>query len=70
VSLLIKAFRKKNNLTQAELGVILGVSTNCITQWETGVRCPSISKLCEIAQLFGCSLDDLVGNSDTDKRGD
>lgn len=32
----IKYLRKKNGLTQTELGVKLGVKTNAVSKWECG----------------------------------
>lgn len=61
----IKEFRKQNKLSRIELSIILGVAQNTVAQWETGVRSPSIAKLCELSELFGCTLDELVDKAET-----
>ena len=53
--------RKKNNLTQQELGDILGVSYQTISKWENGVAYPDISVLPQISSYFGVSVDVLLG---------
>lgn len=37
----IKQFRKDNKLSRRALGELLGVTGNCINQWERGLRKPS-----------------------------
>ena len=58
--LAIYEYRLKNNLTQAELAKILGVTPNCITQWESGTRKPNIVKLKKLANILKCTADDLL----------
>lgn len=60
----ISEYRKRNDLTQAELSELLGVSTSCVAQWENGTRTPNIRKLQELAKLFGCTVDDLIVEND------
>jgi DNA-binding transcriptional regulator YiaG len=37
----IEEFRKDHSLTRKALGELLGVTVNCIYQWERGLRQPS-----------------------------
>ena len=53
--------RKKNNLTQQELGDILNVSYQTISKWENSVVFPDISVLPQISSYFGVSVDALLG---------
>lgn len=53
--------RKKNHLTQQELGDVLNVSYQTISKWENGVVFPDISVLPEISRYFGISVDALLG---------
>ena len=60
----IKDFREKNNMTQAELAEKLCVSDKTISKWETGKGYPDISLLDPIAKTFGISITELLsGNS-------
>ncbi len=61
---IIKDFREKNNMTQAELADKLCVSDKAISKWETGKGYPDISLLVPIAETFGISITELLsGNS-------
>ena len=53
-------YRQKNSLTQADLAQKLGVTSNCISQWENGQRKPNIVQLKRLANLLNCSTDDLL----------
>lgn len=53
--------RKKQNLTQQELGEILNVSYQTISKWETGATSPDLSMLPHISAYFGVTVDALLG---------
>ena len=57
----IKYYRKKLGLTQVELAEKLNVSQSTITSWENGNRRPDLDFLPVLAQIFGISIDDLLG---------
>lgn len=59
----IRLLRLQNNMTQEELGRKIGVKYNTIASYERGDNLPSIHKLIAIADVFGISLDELVGRS-------
>lgn len=56
----ISKLRKEKELTQEELGDILGVSSKTISKWECGNSIPDISILKEISKYFKISIEDLV----------
>lgn len=57
----IARHRKENNMTQMELADLMGISFQAVSNWERGLSMPDISKLPELAQLFGVSIDELLG---------
>lgn len=57
----IKKYRLDNGLTQEELAKALHSSQNTISNYENGIRTPTVKKLIAIATLFGCSVSDLIG---------
>lgn len=61
IQLKLAELRKKNNLTQQELGDILSVSYQTISKWENGIVSPDISFLPQISAYFGVSVDALLG---------
>ena len=52
--------RKEHGLTQEALAKQLDVKQNTVSQWETGVRNPSLPMLLRIAEILNCSVNDLV----------
>lgn len=60
VSKKIVAMRKERNMTQTELADRMGVSFQAVSNWERGNSMPDISKLPQLAEVFGCSLEDLL----------
>lgn len=63
----LSKLRKENNYTQEQLADVLGVSRQAISKWESGITYPETDKLIRISELFDCSLDYLL--RDTEERG-
>lgn len=59
----IRRYRNQKNMTQLELADCMGVSYQAVSNWERGNSMPDISKLGELSERIGCSLDELLGNS-------
>ncbi|MBQ7962390.1 MAG: helix-turn-helix transcriptional regulator [Clostridia bacterium] len=57
----LKELRIAQNLNQVALGKILGVSKQCISNWENNNIQPSIDMLMKIAEYFGVTTDYLLG---------
>ena len=60
-------YRKAANLTQAELAERINYSDKSISKWESGNGVPDVYTLVQLADLFGVTLDALVG-ADTPKQ--
>lgn len=59
----IKNLRKERQLTQHDVGQILGVSDMSVRNWENGSKAPSANSLAAIAKLYEVSSDYLLGIS-------
>jgi len=57
----IRNMRKQQNMRQEQLAEALGVSIGAVSKWERGVATPELNLIAEMADLFGVSLDALVG---------
>jgi transcriptional regulator with XRE-family HTH domain len=57
----ISELRKSQNMTQMELADKMNISFQAVSNWERGNSMPDISKLPELAGLFGISIDALLG---------
>lgn len=60
----IKELRKKEGMTQAALGEIIGVGQDSISIYERGKNYPEVRNLMILADYFGVSIDYLVGRTD------
>ena len=56
----LSKLRKENNYTQEQLADVLGVSRQAISKWESNITYPETDKLIRISELFHCSLDYLL----------
>ena len=56
----IRQLREKRNLTQAELGERIGVSSKTISKWETAKGLPDISLLQPLSQALNVSVIELM----------
>ena len=57
----IKTLRIKNNLTQAQLGGLLNVTSAMISAYETDKRMPSYHTLIKLTKIFHVTSDYLLG---------
>ena len=63
-SLRIKQLRLDNNMSQEELGKLVGISKVSVWQWENGINYPNNETLLKLADYFQVSTDYLLGKSD------
>ena len=56
----LQYLRTQRGMTQEQLAMLLGVSRQSISKWESEKAYPEMDKLLTICDLFGCTLDDLV----------
>ena len=62
----LNKYRKQKGLSQEELAFRLGVSRQSVSKWESGQSTPELERIIEIADLFGISLDELIGHESND----
>ena len=60
----LKELRHINSLTQSQLADKLGCNQTAIGKYERGDLQPSIETLFKLADIFGCSIDYLLGRED------
>lgn len=63
----LKELRLSRNLTQAEVGVQLGLSAGAISSYERGERMPDPNTLKRLADFYGVSADYLLNRTDVPK---
>ncbi|MBP3388812.1 MAG: helix-turn-helix transcriptional regulator [Clostridia bacterium] len=57
----IYTLRSQRNLSQEGLADLLAVSRQSISKWETDASIPELDKLIRLCEVFGITLDELVG---------
>ena len=60
-------FRKEAGYTQAELAEKINYSDKSVSKWESGNGIPDVYTLMQLAELYGVTLDDFVGDGKTVK---
>ena len=56
--------RQENNVSQQKLAIAIGVTQQCVSDWEKDKIEPTLTNLCALADYFDVSLDWLVGRKD------
>ena len=59
----IRSLRKKNEFTAQELAMLVGVSDRTIASIESGLRGTTIENYAKMADVFGVSIDELIGRT-------
>ena len=62
----LSKLRKENNYTQEQLAVILGVSRQAISKWESNIAYPETEKLLKLGELYECSMDYLLKDENSE----
>ena len=60
----ISEIRKEKGISQKELAKLLNISPGNLCEWEKGRIEPNIFALKRLADIFGCSVDYLIGRED------
>lgn len=62
----IGEMRERAGLTKTQLAERLGVDLSTVCKWESGINTPTTKGLLNLADLFGCTLDELCGRNAPD----
>lgn len=63
----IKQLRTEKGMRQTKLAKILKIGQATMSNWETGRSEPDYDALIEMSEIFGTSIDYILGNSDIKK---
>ena len=56
--------RKKRNLSQKGLSILIGVSRSTLAMWEIGAAQPDINSLIKLCEVLNVSANELLGTSE------
>lgn len=65
----IHDMRRKAGLSQKELASSCGVSQAIISQWEKEIALPRTRQLPQLAEVLGCTIDELFENPNEEVKG-
>lgn len=60
----MQKLRENKKLTQVKLSILVGVSQQSITYYETNTRIPSLPVALKIAKTLGTSVEGLINEND------
>ena len=55
-----KSAREKSGMTQCDLAAVLGVDQSTVSLWEVGKTQPRAKLLPRLADVLGCTVDELL----------
>jgi transcriptional regulator with XRE-family HTH domain len=56
----LRSYREWRGLTQDDVSHKTGLAVGSISDWERGVRSPNVSKLAELAECYGVTIDEIL----------
>ena len=61
--------REAKGLTQDQVAEALNIGTEAVSRMERGITMPTVQRLAELAEVYGCGIDELLIASST-RTGD
>ena len=59
----IRKIRQSKKFTQEELAALLHVTPQAVSSWEIGRTLPDAERIIDLAHIFDCSADEILGIS-------
>lgn len=59
-----KSAREKSGMTQRDLAAELGIDQSAVSLWEIGKTQPRAKLLLRLANILGCTVDELLAPDD------
>lgn len=63
----LRIAREKAGLTQLQVGIVVGGGQAGICKYESAMSCPSAHRVAELAQMYGCTVGYLYGESEYER---
>ena len=62
----LRVMRIKRKMSLRDLADVIGATPNQISSWERGTSTPRLKTALQLAEYFGCTVEELM--EDTDER--
>lgn len=56
----LRQARERAGISAAEAARRLRVTRQAVSQWDTGTKFPNVKRLAEVAELYGCTVRELM----------
>ncbi len=56
----LRMYRKQAKLSQRQVYTRTNITPNSVSNYENGARCIDLLRLYKLAQVYGCTVSDLV----------
>ena len=66
----LRQAREARQMSQEEVAKALFITRQTVSRWEQGHTLPNIYALQDLAELYGCSLTELVGGTQSETMGE
>lgn len=60
---IVRELRERKGLTQKQLAKMIGISSGCLSKYETGKTLPDPDTLIKFADVFNVSVDYIIGRN-------
>ena len=64
----LRLLRAKYKLSQKDIGSIVGISSQAVSKWESGITQPDNDSLIKLSKYFNVSTDYLLGNTESENQ--
>lgn len=61
----LRELRQKHKYSQTQLAALVNVHQTAVSQWELGKSIPDIETLIKLSEVYGVSIDYLLGRDET-----
>ena len=64
----LKEMRTSKRIRLNEIASFIGVTPSAVHHWESGDCRPNFENLRKLAEFYRCTIDELVGEADDERR--
>ena len=70
-ALRLKQLRERRGVSQTDLGIMMGINPNRISNWELGINLnPPLDVIRKLCKALGCTADELLGLTEVELNAD
>lgn len=63
----LEKYRRDAQMSQESVAARIGITQQAVAKWEAGEALPRAERLIQLAKLYGCTVDELLGGEEDTK---